>query len=511
MKINTECNFSSLLFVNPYNNRYKTLQSNLLAEIKSPLFSKEQFVISYLNTKDFIFAQTELSRNIPNEDIEDALINKLYDELGLDQAVEYQIQFFEIFNSLDTELKHFNVFLVNPSTIKNIYSKTIEKIKYVDTIIPTPLLFKSLYSSKIIEKSGIDTFIYIQENDTSISIYNNEEFIYTKSINYSLIDLHENFCTLFNEQIQYEEFINFISTKNLKYTNSEYKKDLILLYQDFFAKINEVLNYAKKAFELNQIDKIYIDFQIPTLTKLDEMIEVELNIKATHFDFDFKLEYGNKFIDPLDALMNIYSMSEDEQRYNTNFTIYKRPPKFIKRESGKIIMLTAASFIIAFAYPIAYWALSYFQIFQLETLNQQYLTTHKEKMTRAITIKKREQASKKAFELLRFETKEYSSKKNTLIKIHEIQVNYPMKAKIIAKLTQHLNSYNVNIDRLTYTENSNIKQISLHMIASDDKKITNLVKYLTKNYENIFKLSLKNISYDTINKRYISQLEVIIL
>ncbi len=511
MKINTECNFSSLLFVNPYKDRYKALHSNLLAEIKSPIFTKEQFVISYLNTKDFIFAQTQLSRNIPNEDIEDALINKLYDELGLDQAVEYKMQCIEIFHILDNEVRNFNVFLVNPSTIKKIYSKTVAKIKYIDTIIPAPLLFKSLYSTNIIKSTGTHTFIYIQENDTSISIYNDHEFIYTKSINYSLIDLHENFCTLFNEQIQYDEFINFISTKNLKYTNSEYKKDLILLYQDFFAKINEVLNYAKKAFELTKIDKIYIDFQMPTLTKLDEMIEVELNIRATHFDFDFNLESSTNFVDPLDALMNIHTTLDDDKRYDSNFTIYKRPPKFIKRESGKILMLTLASFIIAFAYPVAYWALSYFQVFHLESLNEKFLTVHKEKMMREITIKRRQKDSKKALELLKFETKEYSNKKNTLIKIHEIQVNYPMKAKIIAKLTQNLNNYNVNIDKLIYIETNNLKQISLHIIASDDKKITQLVKYLTKTYANIFKLSLKNITYDTINKRYISQLEVTIL
>ena len=511
MKLTTKGNFSSLLFVNPYKNRYKTLHSNLLSEIKNPLFIKEQFVLSYLNTKDFISTQTDLSKDVPDEDIEDALMSKLYDELGLDQAVEYKIQFIELFHLLDNEVRNFNVFLVDPSIIEKIYSKTVEQIKYIDTIIPTPLLFKSLYSENIIENNSIDTFIYIQENDTSITIYENGEFLYTKSINYSLIDLHENFCTLFNEQIQYDEFINFISTKNLKYTNSEYKKDLVLLYKDFFSKMNEVLNYAKKAYRLTQINKIYIDFQIPTVTKLDEMIEVELNIKASHFDFNFNLESKDTFIKPIDGLMYLYSISDEDYRYNANFTVYNRPPKFIKRESGKILLVTVVSFIIAFAYPVAYWALSYFQVFHLESLNKEFLTIHKEKTIRERTIKKRKNDSKKAFELLKSETKEYSSKKSTLIKIHKIQVNYPMKAKIIAKLTHDLNSYNVHINQLTYTENNNIKQISLHLIASNDKEITNLVKYLTQTYENIFKFSLKNISYDNKDKRYISQLEVIIL
>ncbi len=209
--------------------------------------------------------------------------------------------------------------------------------------------------------------------------------------------------------------------------------------------------------------------------------------------------------------MNIYTFLDDDQRYDCNFTLYQRPPKFIKRESGKLIILTAASFLIAFAYPIAYWALSYAQVFQLNSLKEEYTELHQTKIAREVIIKKREIESTKLIELLKFETKEYSSKKNILIKIHEIQVNYPMKAKIIAQLTQNLNRYNVKIDKLSYFENANIKNIDLHLVSSNDKEITQLVKYFTQTYHNKFKFSLQNIIYDETTQKYFSQLKVIIL
>ncbi len=71
---------------------------NSISEIASPSFSKEQYAISFLNTKGFISALIGISKNVPDDDIYDALENKVYEELALDMAVEYQIQYIEAIN-----------------------------------------------------------------------------------------------------------------------------------------------------------------------------------------------------------------------------------------------------------------------------------------------------------------------------------------------------------------------------------------------------------------------------
>ncbi|MBU0721251.1 hypothetical protein KJ877_07910 [bacterium] len=514
MSKKTERSFSSVISVNPYKNIYLSGISSFLSENSSPEYVKDQFAISYLNANEFINSQVSITKNIPEEDLYDAISNKVYDELGLDQAVTYQIQFIETFNNLDNENRTFHVFIADPLTIAQTYKNVVERIKYIDVIIPTPLLLKSLYSKEIIETSGVHCFIYFQENETFITVYNEKEFVYTKSIKYSFLQMHERFCELYGERVEFEDFMRFISSQNLKETNSDYKEFIIKLYKEIFANISDILTYVKRAFELDKIEHIYIGSQISTVTKLDEMAEVEFKVKSSNFEFDYGFESEGVYIDQLHALMHIYTTLPESEKYDCNFTTYHRPPKFTQRESGKLIMLVAASLIVAFIYPVSYWILTYAQSLQHELLQQEYTEVHNIKTTREATIKNREADKVKILTLLQQEEKEYTEKKGTLIKIHDVKVNYPMKAKLLALLTNNLNSFGVRLESLSYKEdetNPKDKSFSLGVVSSKDKKITQLLEHLTKTHPDTFHFSMEDISFDKESKLYFGDLKVQIL
>ncbi|WP_229855103.1 hypothetical protein [Candidatus Sulfurimonas marisnigri] len=214
-----QLSFTNVISVNPYKSTYVSSVSSFLNETASPVYTKDQYSISYLNTKDFINSHISISKNIPDEDLYDAIFNKAYDELGLDQAVTYHIQYIEMFNKLDENNRDFHVFIIDPIIVEDTFKSTIEKIKYIDYIIPSPLLIKSLYSKDIIEDGGVHCFLYFQENDTFIAIYDEKDFVYMKSLNYSFLQMHDRFCEIFGERIEYEDFINFISNENLKVTS----------------------------------------------------------------------------------------------------------------------------------------------------------------------------------------------------------------------------------------------------------------------------------------------------
>ena len=511
MKTEQKHSFSSVISVNPYNNEYYSGVSSFLTKSNTAEYSKDQFVVSFLDTRGYINNQIEISKNIPEEDLLDAINIKIYDELGLDQAVEYHVQYIETFNNLDDDNRHFQVFIVDPLEIVEIYKDVVDTIKYIDVITPTPLLIKSLYSKEIIEDSGIHCFIYFEENDAFATIYNEKDFVYTKSLKYSLIQMHERFCELYGERVDYDDFINFLSTQNLKDTTSDYKGFILKLYKEIFANINDILTYAKKAFNIEKVEHIYIGSQINTASKLYEMAEVELSIKSSDFDFDYGLESSDEHIDQIHALMHITTTLPDEEKYPCNFSTFHRPPKFSKRESGKLFMLVAASFLIAFAYPLTYWTLAYAQGIQHDILQQKYTEVHNIKITREATIKSREADKVKALALLNEEKDSYNSKKNTLIKIHDIKVNYPMKAKLITLLTEDLNKYSVKVEEIKYDQNNEKKKFTLNLVSPKDKKITQLIEYLTKKHEREFTFSLEVISYDEKQKLYFSELKVYIL
>jgi len=503
--------FSNVISVNPYKSTYFTGMSSFLNENTNPEFSKDTFAITYLNNQNFINSQISISKNIAEEDLTDAITNKVYDELALDQAVEYDIKYVENYYNPDEENRLFHVFVVDPSILDHTYQNVVQAIKYIDVIIPTPLLFKSLYSKDIIEDSGVHCFIYFQENDTFVTVYNEKEFVYTKSIKYSFLEMHERFCELYGERIEYSDFISFLSTQSLKTTSSSYKSILIKLYKEIFANINDILTYVRRAFDIEKIEHIYIGSQVSSDTSLDEIAEVELNVKSSVFDFDYGFESNDVFVDQLHALMHIYTTLPESEKYDCNFTIFHRPPKFLQRESGKIIVLIAASFAVAFIYPITYWVLTYAQNVQYELLANEYKDVHNVKITREANIKSIEADKEKVLILLAKEKDDYTNKKNTLIKIHDVKVNYPMKADLLSTLTKDITSYNVNIESLDYNENNNSKKINIDLVSSKDKKITQLIEYLTKVHEGEYKFSLKEISYDKESKKYFSKLKVKIL
>ena len=504
--------FSSVISVNPYKNTYVSAVSSFLSETTSPEYAKGQYTISYLNTRAFINSNLSISKNIPDEDLYDAIFSKVYDELGLDQAIEYHIQYIETFNNLDEDNRNFHVFIVDP-IVQDVFDEPIKKIKYIDHIIPAPLLLKSLYSKELIEDSGVHCFVYFQENDAFISIYNEKEFIYTKSINYSFKQMHERFCELFGEQVEYEDFINFFSNENLKTSTSNYKEHFIKLYKEIFANINDILTYVKRALDIEKIEHVYVDSQVSTITQLNEMAEVELSIKSSNFDFNYDFENEDESeMDQLHLLMHLYTTVPKDEKYDCNFSTYHRPPKFIKRESGRVILLAAASLILAFIYPVSYWTLTYAQELQYTLLSEEYTEVHNIKTTRQATIKNKEADKYKVTTLLNHEKDEYVEKKNTLIKIHDVKVNYPMKANLIYQLTKDLNKYKVRLETISYAEDKGkVNFFNLGLVSSKDKKVTDLIKYLTKKYEGKFHFSLNQISYQEETKLYFSELKVNLL
>ena len=511
MSAEQQKSFSSFISVNPYTDEYISGVSSFLSKTTAPTYSKDQFICSYLNTKAYISNQILINKNIPKEDILDAISIKIYDELGLDQAIEYEVQYIETFNNLDEDNKQFQVFVVDPLEITNIFEESIEKIKYIDTITPFPLLIKSLYSKEIIQDNGVHCFIYFEQDDASITIYNETEFIYTKSLKYSLIEMHEKFCELYGEKIEYNDFITFLSIQNLKYTQSEFKEFILKLYHEIFSNINEILTYAKKAFDLNKIDHIYIGSEINIVSKLYEISEVELSIPSSDFEFDYGFESNDIYISQVHALMHLSTTLTDEKKYLCNFSNFHRPPKFTQRQSGKFLMLLAASFFVAFSYPVTYWVLMYMQELQYELLKTSYSEVHAQKTTREANIKSREAEKIKATALLKEEKDSYTSKKNTLIKIHDVKVNYPMKATLITTLASDLNKYAVKIEQIQYNQETKKKIFILNLVSSKDKKITQLLEYLTKKYDKKFKFSLDDISFNDDKKLYFSELKVYIL
>ncbi len=503
--------FSTTVSANPYKGDFYNGTFNTLSPIQSPSFAKEQSTISFLNTKGFISTLIGISKNIPETDIYDVLENKVYDELALDMAVEYHIKYIEAPHKSTEGDRFFHVFIVDPLTLEQEFTKVVAALKYIDYIIPVPLLLKSLYQKNLIDSSDVHCFIYFQENDAFFCIYNDQEFVYAKSLKFSLKQMHERFCELLGEQIDFSTFSTMLSQDGLNTSNPEYQKNLIKLFGEIFLHISDVITYAKRAYEIKKFDEIYIGTGIGKVLGLDEYAQTYLGIKATPFNFDYGFNTNGENIDQIHQLMHLYRRLETEERYECNFTIFHRPPPFVQRDSGKLILVAAGSLVAALLYPGVYWGLSYIEEFRHAMLTKEYEQVHKDKTERE-TIINLKQANKNAAQALLDEQKTaYKQKQDTLIKIHDKKVNYPMKAKIMADFTRSFNQYRVQLQTISYAEDQNdTKTFTFNLVSSTTQDITALLKHLTETKNDRYNFQMELISYNEEQKSYLSELKAVL-
>ncbi|MCI4406433.1 MAG: hypothetical protein JHC35_03975 [Sulfuricurvum sp.] len=503
--------YSTIVSVNPYRGDYYVGTFNTISKTSSPSFSKEQYALSFLNTKGFISTLIGISKNIPEDDIYDALENKVYEELALDMAIEYHIKYIEAIHRGAEGDRFFHVFVVDPLTLEQEFSPVIEKLKYLDQIVPVPLLLKSLYVKGHIDSNDAHCFVYFQENDAFFCIYNEQEFIYAKSLKFSLKQMHERFCELLGEQIDLIAFETILANDGLNTSNPEYQKNLIKLFGEIFLHISDVITYAKRAYDIKKFDEIFIGTGVGKVIGLDEYAQTYLGIKTAPLDFDYGFNTNGQIVDQIHQLLHLYGRLESDERYECNFTIFHRPPPFAKRDSGKLILVTAAALAAALLYPGVYWGLSYFEEFRHAVLTKEYEQVHIEKTTRENTVNLKLANKNAAQKLLDEQKTAYKQKQDTLIKVHEKKVDYPMKAKILADFTQSFNQYRVQLKTIKYSEDlNNTKTFAFGLTSSSTQNITALLKHLTESKRDRYTFNLELISYDDEQKSYLSELKAVI-
>ena len=371
------------------------------------------------------------------------------------------------------------------------------------------MLLKTLYTHEIVQGFGAHCYIYFQENDAFFTLYNNQEFVYTKSLKYSFKEMHERFCELLGEQIDPSQFQSLLAHEGLSTENSDYQKYLIKLFGELFLHINDVLTYAKRAYEITNVEDIYIGSQLGSISGLDEYCQTYLGFEAKAFDFSYGFA-TDTYIDQVHQLMQLYAKTDKDARYDVNFSVYHRPPPFFQRHSGKLFAVTAASLIVAFAYPVTFWTLGYAESVHKAILEKQYEETHAIKVTREQTINLKLAEKAEVQKLLDAENALFAERKATLIKIHEVKVNYPMKAEIVASLTRDLNRYDVGVSDINYQQDNQDKHFTFSLMAKKDKQITNLVEFLTKNKTSKFSYNIEKIAFDEKSNYYRGDLKVVL-
>jgi hypothetical protein len=500
----SKSDIKNIVILNAYTDKKYIFKSDKLDPLKKYNYNKSNFITSYVSNKDIITTTVHLSRSIPEEDIQDILDIKAYEDLGLDQASNYIISYSEV--ETVAEEREFHIFVAQPELLESLFLPIKEETKYLDLIIPAPLLYKTIYKREILQNNGVHCFVYFSTHDASVTFYNNGEYLYSKSIDFSIEQMYDKYCELVGEKVDEKEFFTILESEGLKTTDSTYQQNFMKIFGEVFITINDIIIYIKRAFKLETVDKMFIGSVQGPIIGLDDYSENYLGLQSAEFNFDYHISSEEWYTDQLQYLMLLSSLDylEDETSV-VNLTLFPRPPSFLNRASGQFIVATVAAISLGLAYPLVYLIGSYANDAKIYALNIQnnQLSAEASKYKKILGKKKKEMAGlDKRIAAL---SKIYHGKTKTLTSIYDKKVNYRLKSEIFYNIADDLAKHDVHVEMLYTKENT----LWLSLVSSNDRKLTELIKYISDTHFNeLNSIDIKRIEKDSGSEYYKGLLKV---
>ncbi len=471
----------NIVTVDPYSLSSYEYDKNIISKGNVKKFDQKSFYNSYVQTKDIISSTVDIDSDVSSEDLKDAIEIKAYDELGLESSKEYSIFYFESSHA-DSEFKVFNVIAIDKERLNEIFGE-LKDIKYIDYVTAAPFLMKSLYNRSLLTLESTDCFVYFHKDDAFVAIYQNGEYVFSKSIRYSLKNISDTFSKELGKRVDEVEFFSMLSKSGLQNENSAYQQQLMKLFGEVFVYINDVVLYAKRAYGLGTIDQIFLGTEIGNISGIDEFCYNYINIETKKLEFKISKNANEIDIDPLHTLLIInaqdYQQNSDE---SFNVSIFKRPPPLMKRPSGKLMQTVAASLVISLAYPGYQFV---YDNFFLEKELTQLSSIEKELSVKVANMKKELTAVNKSKEKiekkLAVKNKDLDFRTKLLKEIYSKKVSYPMKAKVLTDLFDKVNRHNSKVVSVLNDD----KEMIITVRSQKDKLVTELMKDIavTKGYE----------------------------
>ena len=500
----SESSVRSIITINAYTDKKYLYKNDTFRVLNKLNYNTSNFLTSYLSNKDVITTTVSLSRNIPEEDIPDILDIKAYEELGLDQATEYTISSREVENS--GEEREFHIFVAEPHILNELFLPITNQTKYIDLVVPAPLLYKTLYHREILSDRGVQCFMYFTKHDAFVTLYKDGEYLYSKSIEFSLEQIYDKYCEIVGEKVDEKEFFTILESEGLKTTNNDYQQNFMKIFGEVFITINDIIIYAKRAFQLENIDQMYIGSVNGPIIGLDEYSQNYLGLQSADLNFNYSVNNDEWYTDQLQYMMLLSSLDymEDEDTL-VNLTMFPRAPAFVNRAGGQFLIATFAAISLGLAYPLTYLIGSYVDDAKIYALNieNNKLQVETDKYKKILGTKKKE-ISVLDNRIDKLSTK-YSAKTKTLTSIYDKKVNYRLKSATYHQIAEELSKFDVNVEMLASQEDT----LWVSLVSSSDRKLTELIKYISDtHFDDINQIDIERIKKDPDSSYYRGLLKV---
>ncbi|MCI6988640.1 MAG: hypothetical protein MR902_03595 [Campylobacter sp.] len=467
----------SIVVINRIKGKAYKLQNNrFFAFDLEKAKSDREFYISYITNKDVMTASIVVPKTTPPEEMDDVIVVKTYEELGLDTALDYKIVYSQSQNESPESL-FFNVFVTNNDIVANDLSPIVANTEYIDYLAYSPFLMRALYQRGILTANNVDEcFIYLQRNDAFLVVYRNGEYFQSRSLRFNLKYLCDKFSEISGNRVTEDDFNAMLKKDGINLENPAERDYIIQIFDDLFFYVGDVITSINKIYKTN-IKNIYFGTDIGNIKGVEIFIQDRLGLEYKSFEFNIALntkEFDD--ITQLDMLMVLTAQAYlNELDDEFNFSMFLRPPPFSQRTSGRLLMAMLAGAAIGFAYPGFQFAYGYINEMQTNKKTEEYNIAHAEETRIKSAIEALEKQIAQTNEDTAKQGELLQDKENKLTSIFNKKVNYPMKGFAIYDMTNFVNNQDGNLIALSSKDNN----ITFTVNTKTDKKMTELLKEIS--------------------------------
>ncbi len=469
-------NASSIVAINKVTQTIFGLSEN---EVFEHDFSKanraKETYVSYIPYKDIMTTTVEISKSVEDADLLDAIVVKVYEELGLDTALDYKITYSEVIGATGDD-RIFNVFVVDNAKLTSEFDAIAARTNYIDYIAMAPFLYEGLYNRGVLTRDGIDCFIYLQRNDAFLVVYQNGEYFQSRQVRYNLKFLHEKYVELIGSRIDEENFYRLLSNQGINLENPTERDYMIQIFDDMFYYINDVLGGISKIYNVN-IQNVYVGTDIGKIPAIEVFVENNLKLRYRDFNFSIAINAKEYPLTQLDVLMFLvgqdYLATKDDDH---NYSPFMRPPPLAQRSTGKLIGYFLLGCLLGAAYPAYNFGTGYYNNMVANDKTNQYQELEA-KLSPARTQRDQiEQETKAVREDAAKRNKELADRKSLIRAISDKKNNYAMKGVSIFDLTNMVVKNKGNMVRIG-DEN---RTLTIQVRTKNDKQMTELLEDISK-------------------------------
>ncbi|MDA3056964.1 hypothetical protein OFN97_01685 [Campylobacter sp. VBCF_05 NA6] len=436
--------------------------------------AKETY-ISYVPYKDVMTTTVEISKTVADDDLLDTIVVKVYEELGLDTALDYKITYSEVIGA-NSDDRVFNVFVVDNTKLTAEFDAIAARTNYIDYVAMAPFLYENLYARGILTRDGIDCFVYLQRDDAFLVVYQNGEYFQSRQLRYNLKFLHDKFSELVGNRMEEAEFFKLLATQGINLENPAERDYMIQIFDDMFYYINDVLNGISKVYNIN-IQSIYIGTDIGKIPAIEVFVENNLKIDYKDFNFSVAINAKDYPLTQLDTLMFLagqqYLAEPDDDH---NYSPFMRPPPLNQRYSGKLIGYILGGLLLGAAYPAYQFGYGYYNNMIADEKTVEYEGLESELVPARAQVKEARDKTAKVKEEFGVRNKELGDRSSLINEIFSKKNEYAMKGMSVFDLT---NMIVKNRGKLVRIGNDD-RNITVEVHTKNDKQMTELLEDISQ-------------------------------